>query len=126
MTKTESTVIDQHIAKLRPESVLIAGAERKGHCVPAPHHPMFIAVADFWSIAHLPSNRWLVRGGLTQREAFERAMNLYSGGRDAGLRMLDPLPEQLAVLTPEEIEAMKPTARAYIDTLRRLLADTET
>ena len=123
---TESTVIDQHIAKLRLESALIAGAQRKGYCVPSPHHPMFIAAPDIWSIAHIPSGRWLVRGGLTQREAFERAMNLYAGGQDAGLRMNDPLPEQITVLTPEDLRAMQPTARAYIETLRNLLADTVT
>lgn len=122
---TESTLVDAHIAKLRPESALIAGAQRKGHCVPGPSHPMFIAHPDVWRIAHLPTARWLGRGEFSQREAFARAMALYQGGRDAGLRMNDPLPQQLAALTPEELAKMEPAARAYVETLRRLLADTE-
>lgn len=123
---TTESVIDQHIAKLRLESILIGGAQRKGHSVPSAHHPMFIITADVWSIAHLPSGRLLGRGGFTQREAFEQAMALYNGGKHAGLCMNDPLPSQLAAMTPEELQAMPATARAYIETLRSLLADTET
>jgi hypothetical protein len=119
------SMIDNHISKLRPESKTIAGGTHKGLSVPAAHHPMFIASADIWSVAHLPSDRFLLRGGLTQRQAFEQAMRLYNDGRDAGLNMHDSLPEQLARLTPYDLEQMSPAARAYVATLRELLADAQ-
>jgi hypothetical protein len=116
-----TTLIDQHIARLRMESVLIAGEQRKGCCVPGPSHPMFIASADIWSVCHIPSGRELVRG-FTQREAFDRAMDLFNGGRAAGLVMADPLPKQLAAITRQQYVEMAPAAREYIEALERLLA----
>lgn len=122
---TTEALINRHIAQLRMESALIAGEQRRGCCVPGPHHPMFIATADIWSVCHIPTGRELVRG-LSQREAFDRAMDLFNGGGAAGLVMADPLPGQLARLTPEERNAMQPSARAYVEMLERLLADSET
>jgi hypothetical protein len=118
---TSNAAIERHIAQLRLESVLIAGEQRKGCCVPGPHHPMFIATVDIWSVCHIPSGRELVRG-LTQREAFERAINLLDGGRSAGLVMSEPLRGQLAALTSEQRNAMQPAARAYVEALEQLLA----
>lgn len=117
-----TSLIDQHIAKLRLETASIAGEQRRGNFVPAPHYPMFIATADIWSVCHLPSGRELVRG-LTKREAFDHAMEIFNGGAAAGLAMSEPLQPQLDALTPDDLARMTPASRAYIEKLRKLLAD---
>lgn len=121
----ESNLIDQHIGKLRFETATVAGKQRMGHFVAGrgSNSSFFIAVPDDnWAIAHVPSARLLVRGGLTRRDAFMRAEDIFKLGLDAGLGMHDPLPRQLAARTLEERKAMQPDTRAYIEMLEQMLA----
>ena len=75
MSATQSAIATQ-FAKLRIESFTIQGVERLGYRVPRAGMPM--ALFDDgpfgWSIAHVPSEKWILRGEeLSAVRAFEIA-----------------------------------------------------